>query len=53
VSKIVSVKFHKANENVIDHSPAPLEPPVEGRTVEEEEDKVQATEETLEVGVGA
>jgi len=53
VSKIVSVKFHKANENVIDHSPAPLEQPVEGRTVEEEEDKVQATEETLEVGVGA
>src|SRR3954470_8054878 len=28
VSRIVSVKFHKTNENMIDHSPAPLEPPV-------------------------
>ena len=39
VSKIVSVKFHKANEAVTDHSPAPLENPIEGGSVEEEEDK--------------
>src|SRR5438046_6193653 len=49
VSKIVSVKFHKANEPVNDHSPAPLEKPVEGMSVEEEEDKMQSREETLEI----
>jgi chromosome segregation protein len=52
VSKIVSVKFHKSNDAVIDPASTPLEPPVKG-SVEEEEDKVQPTEETLEVGVGA
>ncbi len=49
VSKIVSVKFHKADEVVMDHAPAPLEPPSSARPVEEEEDKLQAREETLEV----
>jgi len=49
VSKIVSVKFHKANETVTDHAPASLEQPIEGRSVEEEEDKLQSREETLEV----
>src|SRR6266404_3870993 len=49
VSKIVSVKFHKANETVTDHSPASLEQPIDGRSVEEEEDKLQSREETLEV----
>ncbi len=48
VSKIVSVKFHKADEVVMDHTPAPLEPS-SARPVEEEEDKLQAREETLEV----
>ncbi len=49
VSKIVSVKFHKADEVVMDHAPAPLEPPSSARPVEEEEDKLQAREETLDV----
>src|SRR5260370_4456184 len=48
VSKIVSVKFHKADEVVMDHTPAPLEPS-SPRPVEEAEDKLQAREETLEV----
>src|SRR2546421_2633640 len=52
VSKIVSVKFHKADETVTDHAPAPLEKPVEGKSVEEEEDKLQPREETLEVAGG-
>jgi len=51
VSKIVSVKFHKADEAVTDHQPAPLEKPVEGPSVEEEEDKLQDREETLEVAM--
>jgi len=49
VSKIVSVKFHKADEVVMDHTPAPLEAPSSARPVEEEEDKLQTREETLEV----
>jgi chromosome segregation protein len=49
VSKIVSVKFHKADEVVTDHSPAPLVPPSAVPQVEEEEDKLQPREETLEV----
>src|SRR5256714_9766569 len=49
VSKIVSVKFHKADEAVTNRSEAPLEQPIDGRTVEEEEDKLRSREETLEV----
>jgi chromosome segregation protein len=49
VSKIVSVKFHKANEDA-SHA-TPLVPPAPGRQVEEEEDEMHATEETLEVAV--
>jgi len=41
VSKIVSVKFHKADENMTDHPPTPL--------VDEEEDQSRSREETLEV----
>jgi len=41
VSKIVSVKFHKADEKMTDHPPSPL--------VDEEEDRPRAREETLEV----
>jgi chromosome segregation protein len=41
VSKIVSVKFHKADEKMTDHPPAPL--------VDEEEDRLPAREERLEV----
>lgn len=47
VSKIVSVKFHKADEEVTDHKPASLETPVPDHAIEEAEDRVQ--EETLEV----
>ena len=49
VSKIVSVKFHKSNEAVTDHAPAPLVPPPSGPSVETEEDTVQPRGETMEV----
>jgi chromosome segregation protein len=49
VSKIVSVKFHKAEEDITDHAPASLETPVLDHALEEEEDKLQPREETLEV----
>jgi chromosome segregation protein len=49
VSKIVSVKFHKTGEKVIDHTPASIETPIEGPRVEDEEDQEQTKEETLEV----
>jgi chromosome segregation protein len=48
ISRIVSVKFHKAEEQVTDHTPKPLvETPA--HPVEEEEDQLQAKEETVEV----
>jgi chromosome segregation protein len=48
VSRIVSVKFHKADEQVTDHAPKPLvETPA--HPVEEEEDKLQSKDETVEV----
>src|SRR5207245_4714391 len=37
ISNIVSVKFHKAEEMVTDHTPASLEFPTPGTSVEEEE----------------
>jgi chromosome segregation protein len=48
VSKIVSVKFHKAEEVVTDHHPTLLVPPPPA-PVEEEEDRPHAREQTLEV----
>jgi chromosome segregation protein len=48
VSRIVSVKFHKAEEQVTDHTPKELEP-LPAHSVEEEEDKLQPKEETVEV----
>ena len=48
VSKIVSVKFHKAEEQVTDHTPKPLENQ-SAHPVEEEEDKLQSRDETVEV----
>jgi chromosome segregation protein len=50
VSKIVSVKFHKAEEQVTDHTPQALEPqsPADA-AVEEEEDKLKSRADTLEV----
>jgi len=47
VSKMVSVKFHKAEEAVTDHRPSPLVP-LSLAPVEEEEDQPHAREETLE-----
>ncbi|HKS36724.1 MAG TPA: chromosome segregation protein SMC [Verrucomicrobiae bacterium] len=51
VSKIVSVKFHKALEKVTHHTPAPLVPPSSGPPVEDEEDEPHTREETLEVAM--
>ena len=49
MSKIVSVKFHKSNEAVTDHPPAPLVPLPSVPSVETEEDAVQPRGETMEV----
>jgi len=49
VSKIVSVKFHKAEEIVTDHTPEPIEPPANVPPVEPEEDKLRARDETIDV----
>jgi hypothetical protein len=51
VSKIVSVKFHKAEEHVLDHTPTSIETPVEGPSIAEEEDREAGREDTLEVAV--
>jgi chromosome segregation protein len=51
ISRIVGVKFHKTEERVTDHRPASLETPVPDHRIEDEEDRVQATEETLEVAM--
>ena len=48
VSKIVSVKFHKADEVAIDHAQTPLVPPA-ALPVEEEEDKLRSRSETYDV----
>jgi chromosome segregation protein len=48
VSKIVSVKFHKADEPVTDHTPKALVPPP-ANDIEVEEDKVQPKDETMDV----
>jgi chromosome segregation protein len=49
VSKLVSVKFHKAEEVPCDPKAAPLVPPPTVPPVEEEEDRPHTREETLEV----
>jgi hypothetical protein len=48
-SRIGRVKFHQSGEKVIDLTPVSIERPIEGPRVEDEEDKEQAKEETLEV----
>ncbi|TAK96576.1 MAG: chromosome segregation protein SMC [Verrucomicrobia bacterium] len=55
VSKIVSVKFHKAGEAVTQTGTAPvsIETPVTGRLVEQEEDEPHRRGETLEIAVAA
>jgi hypothetical protein len=49
VSRIVSVRFHKADEAVTDHQPASLETPTTVKPVDEEEDAPHKREETLEI----
>jgi len=49
VSRIVSVKFHKADEAVTDHTPASLETPVSVKPVDAEEDAPHKREETMEM----
>jgi len=51
VSKIVSVKFHKSGETVLDHRPESIETPFEGRPVSEDEDQPQKRDDTLELTV--
>ncbi len=48
VSRIVSVKFHKADEKVTDHEAKPLVPPP-ANPVDAEEDKLQSKDDTMEV----
>ncbi len=48
VSRIVSVKFHKADEQANDHAAKPLVPPA-ANPVDAEEDKLQSREDTMEV----
>ena len=49
VSKIVSVKFHKADEAVTDHPAASLETPTATPPVDAEEDAPHKRDETLEI----
>jgi chromosome segregation protein len=49
ISKILSVKFHKADEPVADRQPLPLVPPPPVPPVETEEDRPQRLEETVEL----
>ena len=49
VSKIVSVKFHKANETVTDQPPASLETPTATPPVDAEEDAPHKRDETMEI----
>jgi chromosome segregation protein len=51
VSKIVSVKFHKAAETTT--GTTTLETPVRGKRVEEEEDERHQRDETLEIAIAA
>ena len=51
VSKIVSVKFHKSDEVVTDHTPKPLVAIASSSPIEAVEDKLQSREETIEVAM--
>ena len=51
VSKIVSVKFHKADEVVMDHKPMSLETPTQGLSLQAEEDEPHKPNETLEIAM--
>jgi chromosome segregation protein len=49
VSKIVSVKFHKATDTVTDHPAASLETPTATPPVDQEEDAPHKRDETMEI----
>ncbi|MDB6065355.1 MAG: Chromosome partition protein Smc, partial [Pedosphaera sp.] len=49
VSKIVSVKFHKADEPASDQASSPLVPPASGTQVETAEDAAHKRDETLDI----
>jgi chromosome segregation protein len=49
ISRIVSVKFHKSDEQVTDHQPISLETPTSLRSIDSEEDAPQKRHETIEV----
>jgi chromosome segregation protein len=49
ISKIVSVKFHKANEAVTDHQAVSLETPTATLSVDAEQDAPHKRDETMEV----
>jgi hypothetical protein len=49
VSKIVSVKFHRASEAVAETKPQTIETPLAVKPVEDEEDKLQTRSDTIEV----
>jgi chromosome segregation protein len=50
ISKIVSVKFHKAEDTVTDHRPTPLVPPAQNDTqVESAEDTPHKRDETMDI----
>jgi chromosome segregation protein len=51
ISKIVSVKFHKATETAT--GTTTIETPVIGRRVEEEEDELHKRDDTLEIAIAA
>jgi chromosome segregation protein len=53
VSKIVSVKFHKATETSTGTNTVSIETPVQGPRVEEEEDAPHKRSETLEISIAA
>ena len=53
VSRIVSVKFHKADEQVTDHVASPLVPPASGPAVETMEDAPHSMVETIEVAAAS
>jgi hypothetical protein len=51
ISKIVSVKFHKADEPTLGLTSTPLVPPAAGAQVEIAEDKQNTREETLDIAM--
>ena len=52
VSRIVSVRFHKANETGADPATVSIETPVRDHAMEQAEDAPQKREETIEVSMG-